>query len=197
VSVHRPVYDVYARAAEAIAISLCPEEALSYLARIYNTLVVFEPPEILFGYQDRLIIHSLGFPDQKPVRLLCDQLLQEFGFCPDTFPALAVQGLATIASIFEYDAVSFEHDRDAHGYKDSLAVCQREWGKVGISAWGIKLADTYFLNTPINDILPPPGVENSSFWSPQAPAQLRALDLALKRDMEEVFLGGEIGGEDS
>jgi hypothetical protein len=196
VSVHRPVYDVYARAAGAIAVSLCPEEALSYLARIYNTLVVFEPPEVLFGYQDRLIIHSLGFPDDHPVRLLCDQLLQEFGFCPDTFPALAVQGLATIATIFEYDVDRFERDRDAHGYKDSLAVCQQEWGKVGMPAWGIKLSDTYFLNTPIYDILPPQSVENGSFWLPQSPTQLRAFDLALKRDMEEVFLSGEIGSEE-
>ncbi|AFY71175.1 hypothetical protein Pse7367_2922 [Thalassoporum mexicanum PCC 7367] len=196
-SVHRPVHDVYARAAGAIAVSLCPEEALSYLARIYNTLVVFEPPEILFGYADRLIIHSLGFPDQAPVRLLCDQLLQEFGFCPDTFPALAIQGLATIASIFEYDADRFEDDCAAHGYKDPLHVCQREWGRVGMPAWGIKLADTYFLNTPLYDILPPPKVGNGGFWLPQSPAQLRSFDVALKRDMEEVFLGGEIGSEDA
>ena len=52
------------RAAITVAISLCPEEAVCYLARVYTTLVVFNPPEFIkTSIGSRVLIHSLGYPD--------------------------------------------------------------------------------------------------------------------------------------
>lgn len=170
-------------AVSTLAISLCPEEALSYLTRIFTTLVVFGAPEPVLHYQGRILIHSLGFPDDPREQCLCDQILQEFSFDPLTFPALAIQGSVAIADIFQYDSASFAADKQAHGYKDSLEKHRVKANRFNCEVWGIRLCRTYFLDEPVYDVIPPNEVSSGSFWLAESIVHLEAFRLALQRDV--------------
>ncbi len=180
------------RASVTVAISLCPEEAVCYLARVYTTLVVFNPPEFIkTSVGSRVLIHSLGYPDNPEFARICKQLMDEFGFDADTFPALALQGLATIASICPYDHDDFfdiNFDKNyAEKWSDiaptSLPDIQTRIEDQGQSAWLVKLKETYFLQEPIYDVLPPINTETGNIWLPQHKSHLEDFQNALSRDI--------------
>ncbi|CAN1210809.1 hypothetical protein TUMEXPCC7403_11465 [Tumidithrix helvetica PCC 7403] len=170
-------------AANTLAVSLCPEEAVCYLARIYTTIVLFDPPAIVRDYQGRILIHSLGFPDEPEVAHLCQRIMGEFGFSEQSFPAYALQGLATVTEVFQYNATSFTADWEEHGYKESYYSHQVEADAKGREIWGVRLDATYFLSEPVYDVIPPIHVESNSFWFPQNTSQLQSFQLALQRDV--------------
>ncbi len=138
-----------------------PEEALGYLARIHSILIVHFPPPVEILRQ-KIYVHSLGFDDDANLRRGAEEIMAAFGFTPETFPAFAIQGHATIAEIIEYDSERFWQDRDAHGHKESLAEYQIRLMIAG-QVWGVRLDDTYFFGVPILDVLP---ILNGSesFW---------------------------------
>ena len=176
------------RATITVAISLCPEEAVCYLARVYTTLVVFNPPEFIkTSIGGRVLIHSLGYPDNPDSAHACRQLMDEFGFDTDTFPALAIQGLATIASIFPCDRnnleVDFELDRHLDIAPTSLIDLQSRVEDKGQEAWLVHLKETYFLQEPIYDVLPPMHITTGDVWLPQHPSHLEDFRNALNRDI--------------
>jgi hypothetical protein len=176
------------RAAITVAISLCPEEAVCYLARVYTTLVVFNPPEFIkASIGSRVLIHSLGYPDNPESAYMCRQLMDEFGFDTDTFPAFAIQGLATIASIFPCDRqnldVDFELDQHLDIAPTSLIDLQSRVEDRGQAAWLMQLKETYFLQEPIYDVLPPMNTETGNAWLPQHPSHLENFQNALRRDI--------------
>ena len=175
-------------AAITVAISLCPEEAVCYLARVYTTLVVFNPPEFIkTSIGSRVLIHSLGYPDNPESAYMCRQLMDEFGFDTDTFPAFAIQGLATIASIFPCDRqnldVDFELDQHLDIAPTSLIDLQSRVEDRGQAAWLVQLKETYFLQEPIYDVLPPMNTETGNAWLPQHPSHLENFQNALRRDI--------------
>jgi hypothetical protein len=178
--------------AQPLAISLCPEEAVCYLARIYSVIVLFDPPAIVRDYRGRILIHALGFPDDPEIALFCKCILAEFGFDEDSFPAFAIQGLATVTEIFPYDLTSFVADREAHGYKESFyndrslhsSNRDRITPDQPCEIWGAKLEHTYFLSEPVYDVIPPMDVESNHFWFPQNSSQLESFQLALQRDVK-------------
>lgn len=176
------------RAAITVAISLCPEEAVCYLARVYTTLVVFNPPEFIkTSIGSRVLIHSIGYPDNPESAHICRQLMDEFGFDTDTFPAFAIQGLATITSVFPCDrrnlAVDFEFDQQLDIAPTSLIDIQSRVEDRGQSAWLVQLKETYFLQEPIYDVLPPMNIETGNAWLPQHKSHLEAFQNALRRDI--------------
>ncbi len=175
------------RATITIAISLCPEEAVCYLARVYTTLVVFDPPEFIkTSVGSRVLIHSLGYPDNHEFAQICKQLMDEFGFDPDTFPALALQGLATIAAICPYDRANFDinyAEKLIDIAPTSLTDIQIRIEDRGQSAWLVKLKETYFLQEPIYDVLPPMDTETGDIWLPQHKSHLEDFHNALSRDI--------------
>ena len=176
------------RAAITVAISLCPEEAVCYLARVYTTLVVFNPPEFIkTSIGSRVLIHSIGYPDNHESAHICRQLMDEFGFDTDTFPAFAIQGLATITSVFPCDrrnlAVDFEFDQQLDIAPTSLIDIQSRVEDRGQSAWLVQLKETYFLQEPIYDVLPPMNIETGNAWLPQHKSHLEAFQNALRRDI--------------
>ncbi|TYQ28226.1 hypothetical protein [Pseudanabaena sp. UWO310] len=176
------------RAAITVAISLCPEEAVCYLARVYTTLVVFNPPEFIkTSVGSRVLIHSLGYPDNPESAHICKQLMDEFGFDTETFPATALQGLATIDSIFPCDRqnleVDFEIDRQLDIAPTSLIDIQSRVEDRGQSAWLVQLKETYFLQEPIYDVLPPINTETGNIWLPQHKSHLEDFRKALRRDI--------------
>ncbi len=146
----------------AFALSLSPEEALDYLARIHSILILHTPPpaEII---EQKLYIHTLGFPDHPELMQGCHEILEEFGFTPETFPAFAIQGYVKIAEVIKYESTRFECDLDAHGHAESLFSYQK---KLNISSqiWGLRFTDTYIFNEPILDILPIFSDDSDSFW---------------------------------
>jgi hypothetical protein len=176
------------RAAITVAISLCPEEAVCYLARVYTTLVVFNPPEFIkTAIGSRVLIHSLGFPDDFEFARICKQLMDEFGFDTETFPAYALQGLATIASIFPCDRHDFEVDFDDEQWND-IAPTSRDDIQSRIkdesqSAWLVQLKETYFLQEPIYDVLSPINTGSGDAWLPQHKSHLEDFQNALSRDI--------------
>ncbi len=145
-----------------LVISLSPEEALGYLARIHSILIVHTPPPKA-TIHPKIYIHSLGFPDDPHLRRGCHEILEEFGFTPETFPAFAIQGYVHIAEIIKYDLQKFEGDRDAHGHQESLFAYQT---RLNISApvWGLRFTDTYIFNKPILDVLPIFSDNGDGFW---------------------------------
>ena len=176
------------RAAITVAISLCPEEAVCYLARVYSTLVVFNPPEFLeTSIGSRVLIHSLGYPDNPESAHTCKQLMDEFGFDAETFPAFAIQGLATIASIFPCDRhyleIDFEIDQKLDIAPTSLIDIQSRVEDKGQSAWLVQLKETYFLQEPIYDVLPPMNIATGDIWLPQHKLHLKDFDTALGCDI--------------
>jgi hypothetical protein len=175
------------RAAHILALSLCPEEAACYLARIYNTLVIFDPPPLVRNYRGRVVIHSLGYPDHPETALLCEELMDDFGFDADTFPAYALQGLATVSEVYPYHEERFALERENHGYREGLGeVRQRIYEQTGQRkqmAWGVKLTDTYFLQEPLYDVLPPMDTATGDFWLPQHEGHVTSFDLVLARDI--------------
>lgn len=176
------------RAATTIAISLCPEEALCYLARVYTTLVVFNPPEFMkTAISSRVLIHSLGYPDSYEFAHICKQLMDEFGFDTETFPAFALQGLATIASIVPCDRHDLELDFTNSQWNEiaptSLTDIQSRVEDRGQSAWLVKLKDTYFLQEPIYDVLAPINTETGDVWLPKHISHLEDFQQALSRDI--------------
>jgi len=176
------------RATITVAISICPEEAVCYLARVYSTLVIFNPPEFVKTSMDsRVLIHSLGYPDNPDSAHTCRQLMDEFGFDTDTFPAFAIQGLATIASIFPCDRknleVDFELDRHLDIAPTSLIDIQSKVQDQGKSAWLVQLKETYFLQEPIYDVLPPIHITSGDVWLPQHQSHMEDFQNALSRDI--------------
>jgi hypothetical protein len=176
------------RSAITVAISLCPEEAVCYLARVYTTLVVFNPPEFIkTSIGTRVLIHSLGYPDNPESAHICRQLMDEFGFDADTFPAFAIQGLATIASMFPCDRnnldIDFEFDQQLDIAPTSLIDIQSRVEDRGQSAWLMQLKETYFLQEPIYDVLPPINTETGQVWLPQHKPHLESFQNALRRDI--------------
>jgi hypothetical protein len=176
------------RAAITVAISLCPEEAVCYLARVYSTLVVFNPPEFLkTSIGSRVLIHSLGYPDNPESAHICKQLMDEFGFDAETFPAFAIQGLATIAAIFPCDrqdlAIDFELNQKLDIAPTSLIDIQSRVEDGGQSAWLVQLKETYFLQEPIYDVLPPMHIATGDIWLPQHRLHLEDFGTALGRDI--------------
>lgn len=162
-----------------LALSLCPEEAVCYLSRVYKTLILTDPPLTLRTYRGRLLIHSLGFPDEPEVAVLCRQIMDEFGFDEDLFPAFAIQGSAWVTDVFPYTPQSFADDEPDHGYKEPLGEYAAKAGVKVSQTWGMRFAETCFLSEPIYDVIPPETVSNGSFWLPQTPSQLLAFQLAV------------------
>jgi hypothetical protein len=166
-----------------LVLSLSPPEALAFLSGIHTTLIVWHRiPTLLLGLEvsDRLVIHTLGFPDAPLERQLCQEILQEFGFDVQTFPAWAIQGLATIEEVFLYDGDRFAQDAEVHGCGADLFEYQHSQAQDQALCYGIRLSDTFFLDEPIYDVLPP--LESDRFWIPQTPFQIDAFRWALQRD---------------
>lgn len=174
------------RAAITVAISLSPEEAVCYLARVYSTLIVFDPPEFIKTSIDtRVLIHSLGFPDNPESAQICKQLMDEFGFDTETFPAYALQGLATIASIAPCDLTNFELEEwiNIDIAPTSLTDLQSRVKDRQQSTWLVQLKETYFLQEPIYDVLPPMDSETGDTWLPMHKSHLEDFQQALSRDI--------------
>ena len=146
----------------SVVLSLSPEEALGYLARIHSVLIIHTPPPEKIIHQ-RVYIHSLGFPDDPELKWRCHEILAEFGFTPETFPAFAIQGYATISEIIRYEPLRFSCDQDAHGHSESLSAYQVR-RNIPSPILGVRFMDTYFFNEPILDVLPISGVCSGSFW---------------------------------
>ncbi len=185
------------RASVTVAISLCPEEAVCYLARVYSTLVVFDPPEFIkTAINSRVIIHSLGYPDSPDAAQTCRQLMDEFGFDTDTFPAFALQGLATIAAIFPCDRhdlhVDLELDQQFDIAPTSLIDMQARIDEKGQSPWLLQIKDTYFLQEPVYDVLPPINVITGDMWLPQHLNHVEDFQQALSRDILSDRLCGNL-----
>ncbi|AFY73285.1 hypothetical protein Syn7502_01182 [Synechococcus sp. PCC 7502] len=147
----------------AIALSLSPEEALGYLARIHSIIVITHATPPLAVINQRIYIHTLGFPDHPELMQGCFEILEEFGFTPETFPAFTIQGYATVGEVFRYEARKFSQDRHAHGHSESLTE-YRSRLDLRSPVWGVRFIDTYILEEPITDILPPVGIESNRFW---------------------------------
>jgi hypothetical protein len=176
------------RASLTVAISLCPEEAVCYLARVYTTVAVFNPPEFIkTAIGSRVLIHSLGYPDSPDSAHTCKQLMDEFGFDTNTFPAFALQGLATIAAIFPCDRQNFEVDFELEQQFDiaptSLIDMQSRVEDQCQSAWLLQLKETYFLQEPIYDVLPPMDIASGNIWLPKHRGHLESFQQALNRDI--------------
>lgn len=170
-----------------LALSLSPAEALAYLSGIHTTLLVWDRiPQLLWQLEadDRLLIHTLGFPDHPAEVELCEQILAEFGFDVDTFPAWAIQGLATVDEVLLYDGDGFAEDAALHGCGDDLFSYQSSVGKENSLCYGIRLTDTFFLDEPIYDVLPPlqEDWQSQMFWQPESDLQHFAFRCALIRD---------------
>lgn len=179
---------MFDQAAITVAISLCPEEAVCYLARVYATLVVFNPPEFIKTAVDsRVLIHSLGYPDNPESAHICKQLMDEFGFDADTFPAFALQGLATIDSILHCDRhdveLTLELERQLDIAPTTLIDLQSRLADESQSAWLVRLKETYFLQEPIYDVLPPMDTETGNIWLPQHQLHIQDFQQALSRDI--------------
>ncbi len=162
-------------------LSLSPEEAIGFLAGLYSTLVVFDPPEFIRNYRGRVLVHALAFPDHRELQKLCLDFLAVYNFSPETFPALALQGLATVSDVYPYDTDRFCAEQEEHGCGESLYAYRIDHGLEG-EVWGVRLDKTYFLETPIRDIVPPPGIEHGHFWMPQTTSQLKGAEQALLED---------------
>jgi hypothetical protein len=176
------------QAAITVAISLCPEEAICYLARVYATLVIYNPPEFIkTAVGSRVLIHSLGYPDHTDSAHTCRQLMDEFGFDADTFPAVALQGLATIAAISPCDRQNLDIDFELEQCQDvaptSLIDLRSRVEERGHSAWLVQLKETYFLQEPIYDVLPPIDTETGNIWLPQHQSHVEDFHNALSRDI--------------
>lgn len=141
-------------------LSLSPEEALGYLARIHTILIIHTSPPVGILHQ-KIYIHTLGFPDRSDLKQGCHEILEEFGFTPETFPAFAIQGYVHIAEIIEYDPQKFRSDRDLHGHQESLFAYQTRLNIT--STWGLRFTDTYIFNEPILDVLPI-SCNSDGFW---------------------------------
>jgi hypothetical protein len=112
--------------------------------------------------------------------------MDEFGFDPDTFPALALQGLATIAAICPYDRENFDInyvEELSDIAPTSLTDIQTRIENRGQSAWLVKLNETYFLQEPIYNVLPPMDTETGDIWLPQHKSHLEDFQNALSRDV--------------
>ncbi len=162
-------------------LSLSPEEAIGFLARLYSIVVVFDPPGFIRNYRGRVLIHALAFPDHPRLQELCLDFLAVYGFSPDTFPGLAFQGLGTILDVYPYDSDRFCSEQEEHGCGESLYGYCLDHDFAG-EVWGVKLGNTYFLESSIPDILPPPQVEHGHFWMPQTDSQLKGAEQALLED---------------
>jgi hypothetical protein len=143
-------------------LSLSPEEALGYLARIHSILIIHSTPPKEIIHQ-KIYIHSLGFPDDLDLKRGCHQILAAFGFTSATFPAFAIQGYATISEVIEYEPYRFNQDRDLHGHLENLSAYQARQN-ISSPILGVRFIDTYFFEAPILDVLPPKDICSGSFW---------------------------------
>lgn len=127
------------------ALSLAPTSALGCLSGYEKTFNILFAPQ--WELPHKLLIHSLGYPDDREDRQRVMEIMDEFGFCAETFPAFAIQGIATVISV---------------------------------NVQEIHILDTWFLEEPIYDILPPVDTEEGSLWLPQTPEQASAFRWALQ-----------------
>lgn len=167
----------------ALALSLTPTEALAYLSGIHSVLIVWQQiPTPIWELQadDRLIIHTVGFPDSATERAKCEEIYQEFGFDVDTFPAWAIQGLVTLEEVLLYDGDRFTDEAEFHGCGKDLFAYQSSLGQENSLCYGIRFCETFFLDEPIYDVIPPLGSER--FWTPQTQFHHDAFRSALQRD---------------
>jgi hypothetical protein len=125
-------------------LSLSPVDALSYLAGFDSQLEVRLVGK--FDLPATVIVHSLGYPDNGTDALLTQEIMTEFGFCTDTFPAYALQGTATIVP---------------------LGAMRNNW-------MPLQIANGFFFDEPIYDVLPLPEVGVNCLWLPQTSAQVTA-----------------------
>lgn len=144
-------------------LSLTPVDSLTYLGGFADELEV-----ILFGLSPRaltldmsLVIHSLGYPDDPVSALLTKEIMQAFEFTAELFPAFALQGIAVLTGLIVHT--------------QSQAT--------------IRLGQTYFLEEPIYDVLPPSLVQPNYLWLPQTPEQITATKWAIASALEQSFDG--------
>ncbi|MFN3927501.1 MAG: hypothetical protein ACK4QL_09305 [Pseudanabaenaceae cyanobacterium] len=130
-------------------LSLSPVDSLVYLAGLERDLEVHFLGIAGITVPQPILIHALGYPEAGTD--LTPEIMAEFGFTPETFPAYGIQGWAEIAQI---------------------------WSNKGRSPL-IRLNNTYFLEEPIYDVLPPLQVTANCLWLPQTPAQITACEWAL------------------
>ena len=76
------------------ALSLSPALALGCLSGYDKTCEILHSPQ--WQLPQKLLIHSLGYPDDQMDREVVAEVMDEFGFCPETFPAFAIQGVAEV-----------------------------------------------------------------------------------------------------
>ncbi len=84
-----------------IILSVEPALALGVLSGLDTTLTVGIQQGVrpLLHADYRLAVHTLGFPDEPEQSSLCHEILTEFGFDCQTFPAWAIQGLVTVVGL--------------------------------------------------------------------------------------------------
>jgi len=171
---------------DTLAISLPPDEAAGILSGIFNTFVVFDPTEQVTRYSGRILIHSLGFPDEdEQIKRNCSLILANLGYDEQTFPAYAIQGWATVKQVKLYDGDSFANDADLHGCGDNLMLYQAQNATPGTQTWGIVIKDPFIIDPPVFDVIPPKGIDQGDLWLPQDPFQLEAFKLALSSVVEQ------------
>jgi hypothetical protein len=177
------IFMAYSKNSHQLALSLSPTEALAYLSGIHQVLIAWDQiPAPIWQMQanDRLLIHSLGFPDNAAEVALCVEIFQEFGFDVQTFPAFAIQGLVTVEEILLYDGDRFTIDAELHGCGDDLFAYQSCCSKENSLCYGIRFSDAFFLDEPIYDVLPPLGSDR--FWTAQTQFHHDAFRSAICRD---------------
>lgn len=164
-----------------LAISLSPDEAEAMLASVHDILLVFQPDEEVIRYSGRILIHTLGFPDEdEMIKENCRSILQKLGWSEDDFPAHAIQGWASVQQVIPYNAANFARDAERHNCGHSMSAYQKECGCEDSQPWGIILEDFVLLDPPIYDVLPPVDIGQGDLWSPQDPLHLEAFKMALK-----------------
>ncbi len=172
-----------APSSNSLALSLTPTEALAYLSGFHSILIAWQQiPAPLWQLQadNRLIIHTLGFPDTVAERVRCEEIYQEFGFDVYTFPAWAIQGLVTVEEVLLYDGDRFSDDAELHGCGSDLFAYQSNVGEENSLCYGIRFCDGFFLDEPIYDVIPPLGSER--FWTAQTQSHHDAFRSAIYRD---------------
>jgi hypothetical protein len=170
---------------DTLAVSLPPDEAAALLAGVYTTLVVFEPAENVIRYSGRMLIHSLGFPDEdEEVKANCRLILNKLGFTEETFPAYCIQGWITVKGLKLYNEDTFAEDANLHGCGESLMLYQAQNATPGAQTWGIMLKDPFIIDPPVVDVIPPAGIDRGDLWLPDNPFQMEAFKLALSSVVE-------------
>jgi len=104
----------------------------------------------------RIAVHTLGFPDNNYQKNLCQEIMMEFGFDCDTFPALGIQGLITV----QWSAGDVLHCHHPFFLPEPI----------------------YDILPPSDPVFNPSAEQNNWLWLPQQPEHLLALNWALYND---------------